>query len=81
MKNFGLAFKLSYLFCQLDSLEYRGRGDKVKLVMELFAEFVLIKGVQERLVELFFIQLVGLHKKILDFRIIVFLPLLVLENT
>jgi hypothetical protein len=37
------------------SLEIMSRGDEIELVVELFAELILVKGVKERLIELFFV--------------------------
>ena len=48
--------------------------------MKLFAELVLIQSVGKWLVEFFLVQFVSLIKEVLDFSVIIFLPLPVLEN-
>jgi hypothetical protein len=56
------------------------RGNTIELIVKLFAELVLVESVGKGLVELFFVEFVSLIKKILDFNIIIFLPLPVFEN-
>ncbi len=48
--------------------------------MKLFAELVFVESVGKGLVELFFVEFVSLIKKILDFSIVIFFALPVLEN-
>jgi len=70
--------------CTIDekkSFETLRRGNKVKLIMELFTEFIFIKGVRERLIEFFFVEFVSFDEKTFDFVIIVLFPRFEFENS
>ena len=63
------------------SFETLRRGNKVKLIMELFTEFIFIKSVRERLIEFFFVEFVSFDEKTFDFVIIVLFPRFEFENS
>lgn len=70
--------------CMIDekkSFETLRRGNKVKLIMELFTEFIFIKSVRERLIKFFFVEFVSFDEKTFDFVIIVLFPRFEFENS
>jgi len=57
------------------------RCDKIKLIMKLFTKFIFVKCIYEWLIELFLIKFICFNKKVFHLCIVIFLSLLLFENT